>query len=129
MVDFDVEIKKDFLEEALVNLNEVNGFFMKIDTISDTKFLIDKMFFLAHNLKGGSMSVGLNEITEFTNQLELLVIKIQNNKIPISGEVIKTLKRSNVRLVEMLLVLKENLAATFDNSDILIDLQSWLKGA
>lgn len=124
MSDFDLEIKKEFLIEALMNLGEVDVFFKALDSSTDSKSLLEKMFFVAHNLKGGSLSVGFNEIAEFTNQLESLVLKIKNGEIDLNKDVISTLLRSNKRLVEMLSGLQDNLSATFDNKDFMVDLQS-----
>lgn len=124
MNDFDLEIKTEFLAEALSNLSEVEAYFNKLDTSTDTKPLIEKMFFVAHNLKGGSLSVGFNDIAEFSNELELLVLKVKNGEIAFSPEIIKTILRSNNRLVEMLHTLQKNLDETFDNKDFLVDLQN-----
>ncbi|MES2803615.1 MAG: chemotaxis protein CheA [Bdellovibrionota bacterium] len=128
MDDFELEIKKEFLNEALMNLEEVEGSFMELESASDTKPLLDKIFRLAHNLKGGSRAVGFGDVAEFTHELESLVLKIQKGEIGLSSEVITTLLHSNDRLVEMLSELKVNLTATFDNSDIIADLQAWLSG-
>jgi two-component system, chemotaxis family, sensor kinase CheA len=127
--DFELEIKKEFLNEALMNLEEVEGSFMELESASDTKPLLDKIFRLAHNLKGGSRAVGFGDVAEFTHQLESLVLKIQKDEIGLCSELITTLLQSNDRLVEMLSKLKEDLAATFDNSDILVDLQAWISGS
>jgi two-component system chemotaxis sensor kinase CheA len=126
--DFELEIKTEFLNEALMNLEEVESSFMELESASDTKPLLDKIFRLAHNLKGGSRAVGFGEVAEFTHQLESLVLKLQRNEIPLSSEMITTLLHSNDRLVEMLSALKGNFTATFDNTDILAELSDWLTG-
>ncbi len=118
MDDFELEIKKEFLNEALMNLEEVEGSFMELESASDTKPLLDKIFRLAHNLKGGSRAVGFGDVAEFTHELESLVLKIQKGEIGLSSEIITTLLHSNDRLVEMLSELKVNLTATFDNSGL-----------
>lgn len=128
MDDFELEIKKEFLNEALMNLEEVEGSFMELEAASDTKPLLDKIFRLAHNLKGGSRAVGFGDVAEFTHQLESLVLKIQKGEIALSSELITTLLHSNDRLVEMLSELKINLTATFNNADILADIEGWLSG-
>lgn len=129
MTDFDLEIKKEFLEEALVNLVEVEDCFTKFETTADTKPLFSKMFFMAHNLKGGSLSVGFKDVAELSNKLENLVLKLQSNEISFSSEVVSAIHRSNGRLVEMISHLQSDYSVTFDNSDFLVDLQSILKSA
>lgn len=123
-MSFELEIKQEFLEEALLNLSEVQGLFEKLEIVADSSAMLDKMFFVAHNLKGGSLSVGFNEIAEFTNQLEALILKIRANEIKLSPVVIATIKKSNKRLVEMLQALKADFEASFDNSEFLSDLQN-----
>lgn len=128
MDDFDLEIKKEFINEALINLEEAEGSFMELESSPDPKPLLDKIFRLAHNLKGGSRAVGFGQVAEFTHQLENLVLKIQKNEVALSPEVVTTLLRSNDRLIEMLSELKSNLAAEFKNEDLLSEIQNWLEG-
>lgn len=128
MDDFELEIKREFLNEALMNLEEVESSFVELETASEPKPLLDKIFRLAHNLKGGSRAAGFGEVAEFTHELENLVLKIQKSEVELNREVVTTLLRSNDRLVEMLSELKANMAATFDNAEILADIRSWLEG-
>ncbi len=125
---FDVEIKIEFINESLMNLEEAEGSFMELESASDTKPLLDKIFRLAHNLKGGSRAVGFGDVAEFTHQLENLVLKIQKGEVALSPQLITTLLRSNDRLVEMLSELKSNIEAHFDNADILKEIQDWVDG-
>lgn len=126
MDEFDLEIKKEFINEALMNLEEAEGSFMELETASDKKPLLDKIFRLAHNLKGGSRAVGFGDVAEFTHQLENLVLKIQKNEIGLSSEIVTTLLKSNDRLVEMLAELKSNVSASFNNADLIQEIQVWL---
>jgi two-component system chemotaxis sensor kinase CheA len=128
MDDFDLEIKREFISEAMLNLEEVEASFMELESSSDTKPLLDKIFRVAHNLKGGSRAVGFGDVAEFTHQLENLVLKIQKAEVTLTPDVITTLLKSNDRLVEMLNELKGNMAATFNNADLLAEIQSWLDG-
>ncbi len=128
MDDFELEIKNEFIKEALMNLEEVESSFMELESASDTKPLLDKIFRLAHNLKGGSRAVGFGEVAEFTHQLESLVLKIQKGEVGLNPEIITTLLKANDRLVLMLTGLKSNLSATFDNADIIAELIAWLEG-
>src|SRR5690606_30984295 len=102
MDDFEIEIKKDFINEALMNLEEAESSFMELESAQDTAPLLDKIFRLAHNLKGGSRAVGFGDVAEFTHELENLVLKIQKSEVALSSEVVTTLLKSNDRLVEML---------------------------
>lgn len=128
MDDFELEIKRDFINEALINLEETEGSFMELEVSPDPKTLLDKIFRLAHNLKGGARAVGFGQVAEFTHQLENLVQKIQRSEVPLSSPVITTLLQSNDRLADMLSELKNNLEASFDNTDLLASIQGWIDG-
>jgi two-component system, chemotaxis family, sensor kinase CheA len=125
MDNFELEIKQDFLNEVSINLEEVESSFMELETASDTKPLLEKIFRLAHNLKGGASAVGFGEVAEFTHHLETMVLKIQKGQIPLCSEVITTLLKSNDRLVLMAQGLKADINATFDNTDVLKDILTW----
>lgn len=128
MDDFENEIKVEFINEALINLEEAEGSFMELESSSQPKPLLDKIFRLAHNLKGGSRAVGFGDVAEFTHQLENLVQKIQRDEVQLSAEVITTLLRSNDRLVEMLAALKADPSASFDSSDLLGEIEQRIAG-
>lgn len=128
MDPFELEIKNDFINEALVNLEETESSFLELETTPDTKPLLDKIFRLAHNLKGGSKAVGFADVAEFTHTLENLVLKIQRAEVMLSSGVISTLLRANDRLAKMLSELKTNILATFDNSDVLTEIKKWIEG-
>lgn len=122
MSDFEQEIKHEFINEALMNLDEAEGSFMELESCPDPKPLLDKIFRLAHNLKGGSRAVGFGDVAEFTHQLENLVLKIQQGAVALTPTTITTLLRSNDRLTEMLIETKSNMSATFNNTDILAEI-------
>jgi two-component system chemotaxis sensor kinase CheA len=125
---FELEIKNDFINEAMMNLEETEGSFMELESASDQKPLLDKIFRLAHNLKGGSRAVGFGDVAEFTHELENLVLKIQKNEVSLSSEVVTTLLKSNDRLIEMLSELKANIDAKFDNTEYISDIKRWING-
>lgn len=128
MDEFDLEIKTEFINEALMNLEEAEGSFMELEHGADKKPLLDKIFRLAHNLKGGSRAVGFGDVAEFTHQLENLVLKIQKGEVGLSPEVVTILLKSNDRLVKMLTDLKGDLTTSFDNQDLIAEIQGWLDG-
>ncbi|MGZ3727304.1 MAG: Hpt domain-containing protein, partial [Pseudobdellovibrio sp.] len=128
MDEFEIEIKKDYLNEAYLNLEEVEVSFMELETSSDPAPLLDKIFRMAHNLKGVSAAVGFNQVAELTHQLESLVLKIQKGQIALSSALISTLLATNDKLVEMHKAYQLNVAAVFDNTDIMEQLNSWLTG-
>lgn len=128
MDDFDLEIKTEFINESLTNLEQSEEAFLELETSDDPKPLLDRIFRLAHNLKGGSRAVGFGDVAEFTHQLENLVLKIQKGAVELNSEIISTLLRSNDRLIEMLNGLKGSFDTRYDNKDILQEIGGWLSG-
>lgn len=129
MDDFELEIKKEFIEEALLNLEETEESFMQLEHADDNASLLDQIFRLAHNLKGGSRAVGFGDVAEFTHELENLVLKLKNRELALNPTIVTLLLRSNDRLIEMLSGLRDDLDASFDNSDIITELVAMVGGA
>ncbi len=129
MSDFEIEIKKDFINEALINLEEVESSFVELESASesDRSKILEKIFRLAHNLKGSSRVVGFNDIAELTHELESLVSKIQKGEIPLTSDIISILLKSNDRTIVMLNQLKEDLDSRFDNADIIQEIKNLLE--
>jgi two-component system chemotaxis sensor kinase CheA len=126
MDDFELELKTEFISEALMNLEEAEQAFMELETSTNPSELLNKIFRLAHNLKGGSRAVGFADVAEFTHQLENLVLKLKEGQIALSALNVTTLLKSNDRLAQMLSGLKENLDARFQNDDLIAEIQGWL---
>lgn len=128
MENFELEIKTDFLNEALINLEEVESSFIELETAACPAPLLEKIFRLAHNLKGGSVAVGFEQVGALTHELESLVLKIQKNDLVLCSELINTLLHAKDKLTEMLLALKSDLNAKFDINEILNEIGTWLRG-
>lgn len=111
-----------------MNLEETEGSFMELESASDPTPLLEKIFRLAHNLKGGARAVGFGDVAEFTHELENLVLKIQKAEVALSTNVVTTLLKSNDQLIHMLNGLKENLEAHFDSSELIAEIKYWLSG-
>ncbi|MCX6126256.1 MAG: chemotaxis protein CheA, partial [Proteobacteria bacterium] len=126
--DFELNLKRTFIDEAILNLEEAESCFMELETALDPKPLLNKIFRVAHNLKGGSRSVGFGDVAEFTHELESLVLAIQNSKVALSTEVVSTLLLSNDWLVEMMAGLKSDISANFSNPFLLAEVRAWING-
>lgn len=128
MDDFELEIKIDFLNEALMNLEAAESFFVALESSSDPETTLNEIFRIAHNLKGGSRAVGFGDVAEFTHHLESFVLKVKKQEIPLTTEIVTVLLKSNDRLVEMITTLKADLTATFDNRNLLAEIAHHAEG-
>ncbi|MGE0631583.1 MAG: chemotaxis protein CheW [Pseudobdellovibrionaceae bacterium] len=124
MDDFDKELKLGFLEEASQSLSDVEQCFLALEDNPTDAENLNKIFRLAHNLKGSSKAVGFDEMGAFTHEFETFILKIKNGLLPASPAVVNLLLRSNDHLMKMVEGLKENLEAKFDSKDLITEMTS-----
>ena len=76
MDELEFELRKCFLEEAVASLEEAEQYFLNLESNPNDPIILDKIFRLAHNIKGTSRAVGYGEIAEFTHELEDLLLNL-----------------------------------------------------
>lgn len=128
MDDFEKELKIGFLEEAAQALGDTEQCFLNLETAKDDPNIIEKIFRLAHNLKGSARAVGFNEMGQFTHELESLLLKIKNKEIDIDTGIISLLLNANDHLQAMIQTLKGNMDARVDSSELLAQIQDRMSG-
>lgn len=128
MDDFEIELKRDFLQEASQGLSQAEQAFLSLESDPKNPDLLNQIFRLAHNLKGTSRAVGFGEIAEFTHSFENLILKIKDGSVAPEPQVISLLLRCNDRVSEMINELKGNLSATFDNAAMIAQMEEALAG-
>jgi two-component system chemotaxis sensor kinase CheA len=128
MDDFEIELKRDFLQEASELMQSTEQSFLELEKDPSNKTLIDAIFRFAHNLKGTSRAVGFGQIAELTHSAENLLLEIKQEKIFANDRVVSTLLVFNDKVREMIDGLKENLDATFECADLIKDLDSIING-
>lgn len=128
MEDFEKELKIGFLEEADQSLSDVEQCFLALETGSSDAENLNKIFRLAHNLKGSSKAVGFAEMGDFTHEFETFILRIKNGEIPADSSSVSLLLRCNDFLREMVQGLKENLDASFDGSGLLSEMRNFQVG-
>jgi two-component system, chemotaxis family, sensor kinase CheA len=117
--DFEKELKIGFLEEAEQSITEVESCFLILETDPNDVENINKIFRLAHNLKGSSKAVGFDEFGAFTHEFETFILKVKNGVLSCTPEVVNILLQANDHVVVMINGLKTDLAATFDSVNLL----------
>lgn len=111
-----------FLGEADEFIEEMEAGLLALEDSPDDSMVIDQVFRAAHSLKGSSMAVGLDQVGKFTHELEALLLKVKEDEIPASREVISLLLRCNDHVKTMIETLKDDLKAEFDSTELLADL-------
>lgn len=126
--EFELELKRDFLQEASDLLQNAEQVFLELEKDPGNKVLIDSIFRCAHNLKGTSRAVGFGQIAELTHKAENLLLEIKENKIIATDKVVSVLLTFNDKVTEMVSGLTDNLDAVFDCDDLLRELDKVLSG-
>lgn len=124
MDEFEKELKMGFLDEAAQSLSDTEQCFLSLENEPDNADNLNKIFRLAHNLKGSSKAVGFNAMGAFTHEFETFILKIKNNELKANPEVVSLLLKCNDHLIQMVDGLKQNLDANFDSSYLLQEMQN-----
>jgi two-component system, chemotaxis family, sensor kinase CheA len=117
--DFEIELKQGFLEEAAQSIVDVEQCFLSLESDPENAENLNKIFRLAHNLKGSSKAVGFDLMGAFTHEFETFILKIKNGQLPATPPVVSLLLRCNDFLSQMVEGYKADLNATFDTSELL----------
>ncbi len=128
MDDFELELKKDFLDEAVALLDECEESFLELESSGSSPEIWDLIFRLAHNLKGTSRAVGFGQVAEFTHEFENLILKLKNGEIAVNDEIVSLLLQAGDQLRAMISGLREDIDATFDCSELIPRLQQASEG-
>lgn len=124
MEDFEKELKQSFLEEAKQAVMDVEQCFLALESNPADADNLNKIFRLAHNLKGSSKAVGFNEFGEFTHHFESFILKIKNGEIGATPSIVDLLLRANDHVRSMIEGLSQDLSAQFDSDSLLAEFQN-----
>lgn len=80
--------KKKFVEEALDLLNELETVLVRMDSASEDKAMIERIFRIMHTLKGNSAMFGFTLIDQYTHQLEAIYDLIRNGKKKVTTDLL-----------------------------------------
>lgn len=128
MDDFELELKKDFLDEAVALLDECEESFLELENSGSSPEIWDLIFRLAHNLKGTSRAVGFGQVAEFTHEFENLILKLKSGDITVNDEIVSLLLQAGDQLRAMISGLREDMEASFDCSELIPRLQQASEG-
>lgn len=123
MDDFERELKIGFLEEAEAGLTDTEQCFLSLEINPGDIENLNKIFRLAHNLKGSSKAVGFAEMGDFTHEFETFILKVKNGELKATPLVVDLLLRCNDHLTKMVQALKIDIEAKFDSSSLLAEMK------
>ncbi len=88
---FDKNLLKDYFDEAFSQIEIIEKNILILEKDQSDKDAIDALFRAAHTLKGGSATVQMDEITQFTHLLEDVMDSIRSGITKITGSIIDIL--------------------------------------
>lgn len=122
------ELLKDFFMEANLQVDTLEQNILVLENDPGNRDSVDEIFRAAHTLKGGSATVQMTELAEFTHVVEDVLDGIRSDEVSVDTGVVDT-------LLESIDIIKAMLAARADSSvydepvdDIKEHLESLLPG-
>ena len=101
------ELLKDFFSEAQQQVENLESNILVIENDPTNHEAIDEIFRAAHTLKGGSATVEMTELTEFTHAVEDLLDELRSGTIPVTEPVVDTLL-SAIDIIKVMLEERAN---------------------
>ncbi len=129
MDEFELELKKGFLEEATQMLSDVEQCFLELESDPTNSGILEKIFRLAHNIKGSSKAVGFSELGAFTHEFESFLLKIKNGEYKIDTQSMGILFKCNDQIKTFVELLQGDLAATLPCDDLISVLKNYSPNA
>ena len=122
--DFESEIRNVFIDEAKTLLEDVEQCFLNLENTPNKSAIVEKIFRLAHNLKGSANAVGFSHLGEFTHEFESFLLKIKSGTIEITGPVVDVLLRCKDFIARYTDMLRLDHGACLDFSDLIKEMRS-----
>lgn len=128
MDDFERELRVGFLEEALQMLSDTEQCFLDLENNPNDPTILEKIFRLAHSLKGSAKAVGFEHLGKFTHVLESLLLKYKKGELKITSQAVSVLLRSNDHIGFIVNALREDMGANIDSSELIAELERNIAG-
>jgi two-component system chemotaxis sensor kinase CheA len=105
MSELDLELVTSFLDEATDLLTEWERLCLLLEKAPDAQAL-NALFRIAHNIKGSSRAVGLNEVGEFIHLIEDVIVSLKDNKSEFNARKLKMFLGAHLILSDWFMVLR-----------------------
>ena len=96
------ELLKDFFSEAEQQVEILESNVLVIEQNPEDRNAVDEIFRAAHTLKGGSATVEMTELSQFTHAMEDLLDEIRSGNVQVTGEAVDLLLRS-IDIIKLML--------------------------
>lgn len=125
MDEFEKEIKLSFLDEVGQLLADAEQCFLELEENPTNTTILEKIFRIAHNIKGSSKAVGFNELGAFTHEFETFMIQCKSGNIPIGPSTISLLLKCNDHIKDWISALNTDLNSVLDSVELISEIQNF----
>jgi len=126
MEDMEQSLRLTFIDEATQLLLEAEQSFLRLESSPHDLQNLDRIFRLAHNIKGSAKAVQFEELGIFMHEMESLLLRLKNNELIIDTNAIDLLLQCNDLLLAWISILRNNHRGTIDFKPLMIKIQSQL---
>lgn len=126
MDEMEKEMKLCFIEEGKQLLEEAEQCFLDLEGDRESIPTLEKLFRIAHNIKGTSRAVGFSQVAEFTHEFENLLLQLKEGRRHVTQPCIDIMLACNDAVKVMIEGLAQNLDAQFDNSELIERLKVYM---
>ena len=120
------ELLKDFFAEAEQQVETLESNILVIESDPSNHEAVDEIFRAAHTLKGGSATVEMNELSEFTHKVEDVLDEIRSDRLQVTEDIIDILLTS-IDVIKAMLEARQNGSVyQEDVSELVAKLESYV---
>jgi two-component system chemotaxis sensor kinase CheA len=124
MDDMESAIRKTFLDEATQLLQEAEQSFLLLETAPQDIQNLDRIFRIAHNIKGSAKAVQLDELGSFVHELESMLLRLKKGELAIDSTAVDLLLQCHDLLLVWIDLLHKDHRSTIDFKPLLLRLQN-----
>jgi two-component system chemotaxis sensor kinase CheA len=123
--DFEYDLRSGFLDEAGQMLQDVEQCFLVLEQNPNDAPTLEKIFRLAHNIKGSSKAVGFDGLGAFTHEFESFLLKCKSGEIPITAATVSLLLKCVDHLNQFVAGLRDNHAFGMDGTQLIQEMHNF----
>lgn len=116
-----------FLEESMENLQTLNESLLELEKSPEDVDTLNKIFRVAHTIKGMAATMGFNNIADLTHSMEDVLSEFRDGKMKVTQNVVTVLFDCLDTLEKMINIIEEGSDSVIDIKKIIEDLEKTKK--
>jgi two-component system chemotaxis sensor kinase CheA len=124
MDEMESAIRKTFLDEATQLLQEAEQSFLLLETAPHDIHNLDRIFRIAHNIKGSAKAVQLDELGSFVHELESMLLRLKKGELAIDSTAVDILLQCHDLLLVWIDRLHQDHHSTVDYKPLMTLIQN-----